>query len=853
MYFTCPKWRHFVNPLVGCFAYLLSLPVWAQDFDATKLFWDESISTVYTAENGGVNIYTLLTDNPLRDSDPSGSQVRIYEHKNGSYHRSSSRLFDALYALAVQEGRQNSVSEISDWAFDRYACSCFETGKKWNYVWTRDTAYSIDLAMGQIDPERALNSLVFKLSPFRDDTENDKEFIVQDTGTGGSWPVSSDRVVWALGAEEVLKYLSDESLKAELPRIFQALDSTLTLDRETVFDSRDGLYRGEQSFLDWREQSYPQWTAKNVTHIAMSKSLSTNVLHYASMKIAATLARKLQRPSSSTLYEARAKSLKLAIQKGFWLNNKGLFSALKVTELDSSAVEKFDLLGLSLAIIWEVATPEQAKQILKNYPHTAAGAPVIWPELPNVSIYHNRAIWPFVSSYWLKAAQKQGNAEVFTHNAFTLIRGAALNLSNMENFEFLTLSNWFDDGNFSGPVINSQRQLWSVAGYLSMVIDGIYGKEATMDGLRFQPFLPEALRRALGLKGRLSLNGFAYKGKLLDITLKFPDNLDLETAARGNIWVADSLVLNGNALPLGTWFTPNILQDKNKLTINLINTASPGSGMKVIPVKNPYQISPEESLQLLAPKEPKILSVDTQGVDIELHFDGGGQKEVLYNVYRNGSMIAANVNAEIWRDSGAGGGIDTLCYAVEAENKAQIKSHHSEPVCLVKKGSIQEFLPNSPNFIIPPGTTKASDHGRLHFNDWGFDGQILTLTKINVKTTGWYYLQAIYSNAGPINTGVTAAAKKIDIIQEKTGKIVDQGVVIMPHTPDWETWGESTLVPIFLSSGQNYRLVLRNHTNMSYLKHFEAYKGRGGEAGSVNRVNLGSIKLIFSHQASERN
>ena len=31
-------------------------------------------------------------------------------------------------------------------------------------------------------------------------------------------------------------------------------------ERMAVFDSRYGLYRGETSFLDWREQSYPTAT-----------------------------------------------------------------------------------------------------------------------------------------------------------------------------------------------------------------------------------------------------------------------------------------------------------------------------------------------------------------------------------------------------------------------------------------------------------------------------------------------------------------------------------------------------------------------------------------------------------------
>ena len=33
------------------------------------------------------------------------------------------------------------------------------------------------------------------------------KLIIQDTGSGGSYPVSTDRVVWALGAYETPKHL----------------------------------------------------------------------------------------------------------------------------------------------------------------------------------------------------------------------------------------------------------------------------------------------------------------------------------------------------------------------------------------------------------------------------------------------------------------------------------------------------------------------------------------------------------------------------------------------------------------------------------------------------------------------
>ena len=84
----------------------------------------------------------------------------------------------------MEEMRENSVDAVQDGAFNNGAplpCGdggCFETGLKWKYVWTRDTAYAVDLALGSLDPQRSKNSLLFKLSPFRGGSE---EEIVNDS------------------------------------------------------------------------------------------------------------------------------------------------------------------------------------------------------------------------------------------------------------------------------------------------------------------------------------------------------------------------------------------------------------------------------------------------------------------------------------------------------------------------------------------------------------------------------------------------------------------------------------------------------------------------------------------------
>ncbi|NII11223.1 Six-hairpin glycosidase-like protein [Oleiagrimonas sp. C23AA] len=397
----------------------------------------------------------------------------------------ASTLFDGLFAMAQDDLRQDSVQAIRDGAFDHdkaIDCHCFETGANWHYVWTRDLSYSVDLGLWRFDPDRARASMRFKLSKVRNPKMPQGLYPMQDTGSGGSWPISTDRIVWFLGARHLL---DDKAFAAE---VYQALGDTLKQDRQYIYDARLGLYRGETSFLDWRQQTYPAWTANNVTFIAQSFALSTNVLHYQAMKLAARLARQHGDQAAATRYTQHAEALKQAINTRFWRADRDMY--MSYIGGNGAPYEAYDLLGLSLAITSGVADPARARASLAHYPTWAAGSPVIWPERKDQPIYHNRAIWPFVSAYELRAARKVDDAPRIAHALRSIMRGAALAGSNMENFSLLAQSTHVDEGKLSGPVIDSPRQLWSVAGYLNMVIEGVFG--VTDDGA-VKPKIPASL------------------------------------------------------------------------------------------------------------------------------------------------------------------------------------------------------------------------------------------------------------------------------------------------------------------------------------------------------------------------
>ena len=476
--------------------------------------------------------------------DWHGQRASITANANGSYEldgpagerripapsatvQTASPLFDGLFAMAQDDLGRDSVTSIKDGAFDHgrpMPCHCFETGANWHYVWTRDLSYAVDLGLWRFDPARARNGLEFKLSGVRTKNAPQGLYPMQDTGSGGSWPISTDRIVWFLGA----RHLLDDRAFAD--KTWQALNDTLAQDRRYIFDPATGLYRGETSFLDWRQQTYPEWAASDVTFIGHSFALSTNVLHYEALRLAARLATQRHDARAAT-YAAQADALKQAINAHFWRADRGMY--MSYIGGNGLPVEAYDLLGLSLAVTSGVADAERARESLTHYPAWPAGSPVIWPERADQPIYHNRAIWPFVSAYALRAARVTRQPDLIAHELHSLLRGAALAGSNMENFDLATQSTHVDDGKLGGPVVDSKRQLWSVAGYLDMVTEGVFGLE---DDGSVKPELPVSLVPLLfGAHDRISLHLPHH-----NITLMRPATLD------GNLLVADTTEQHGD-------------------------------------------------------------------------------------------------------------------------------------------------------------------------------------------------------------------------------------------------------------------------------------------------------------------
>ena len=786
---------------------------------------------------GCARTFTLSTTGPLRDGVPENPRVIVEDPAQPTLHANAPML-EALYALALAEAKQASVTSIKDGAFDDgkpAACDCFETGRLWTYVWTRDTSYAADLGLAVLDPARTQRSLSFKLSTLRSGGGTE---VVQDTGSGGSWPVSTDRVVFALGAARTLAFLDGAARTAFRDATFEALDNTLKRDDAVVRDV-DGLYRGEQSFLDWREQSYPPWTATDVAHIGMGKALSTNVLHLVALRTVAALADEKGLPAVRDARKAAAAALATAIAGKFALPD-GRLSSFTTTALDPAPVRRTDALATALAVLHDAVDPAKQKAAIAATPLLPKGPPVIFPQQKDTAIYHNRAIWPFVTAYFARAARKVRNDLAVNVAYASLVRGAALNLSHMENFEAVSGKAWVDDGAYSGPVVDSQRQLWSVAAFASLVHDVLFGLETDdKGGTRFSPYVTRGLRHAaLADADSLVLSGLALHGKRLNVVVKLPKK-DGDTAGA---YAFGGARLDGKAIG-AAFFSAADLGATSTLEIDLVDTKEASSTVKLVSSTADYK-------NLFAPKPPSLGDPSAASGKIAFSIDPSGETpaEIAFTVYRDGVAIGKDLpgTTTSFTDPDSSATSPSHCYTVEATFVGSGNtSQHASPRCYWGASGVRVASVLAPA-LVASGGALASDHGRAHVSGWGDAGHTLTAS-FTAKASGAHLVQVTFANgAGSVNTGVTCAVKHVKVLDGAT--VVGSGYVLMPHTGGWDAWRDSSFVSVDLVAGKTYAVVLESDAmsaNMSRFAHFARYTGGlGGSAGAFERVDVAEIKLL---------
>lgn len=480
------------------------------------------------------------------------------------------------------------------------------TGKEWAGVWTRDVSYSILLSMAYLQPEASMISLMKKIDPMGR--------IIQDTGSGGAWPVSTDREIWCVAAWEVYKVTGDRKW---LEYIYPIIKRSLETDRVAFYDTETGLVKGETSFIDWREQSHPRWV--QCADIYNTETLSTSVVHAEAWKVLGEIATILGHKDVAKDAFAQAERIAEAVNRNLWMDDKGYYAMYLYGRDNLITNPRAETLGESLAVMWNVAPADRAKSITVNNPTTPFGVANFYPSIPDMPAYHNKSLWPWVGSWWALANAKVGNEEGVMQAIGNVFRPAALFCTNKENYNL-------ENGDIATE-LNSSNMLWCLSGNIALTHKILFGIDFEKDGLAFHPFVPKALGAIR------SLNGFKYRDANLDITVsgygneiksfkvngKEQDPFIPAKKAKGNMKV--EIVMADNTLPVlglnetaqrNTPITPIAWLEGNTLVWNPIEYIG-----EYIVLKDGKEVARTHAttFDASAPGEYQIIGVSTDGIE----------------------------------------------------------------------------------------------------------------------------------------------------------------------------------------------------------------------------------------------
>ena len=664
---------------------------------------------------------------------------------------SSSTLMNAIYNMGLDE-MVNAIEPDST----------LRTGREWPGVWTRDVSYSIILSMAMLQPEVSRISLEHKISP--------QGIIIQDTGSGGAWPVSSDRQIWTVAAFEVYKATGSMNW---LKRIYPVIKKSLETDYATIYDPSTGLVRGETSFIDWREQSYPRWM--QTADIYQSEALGTNVVHAQAWRCLSEICRILGNDTEARLYSGRADHIAAAINNELWLNDEEYYGMYLYGRDYLIMNPRAETLGESLAILYGVASPQRSALITQNNPVTPFGPAIFFPQISDMPAYHNNALWPFVASYWTLANARAGNSRGTLLGVGSMYRPAALFATNKENFNL-------DNGDITTE-LNSSNMLWSLSGNLAIMLKMLFGISPETDGLAFNPFIPRELA------DRRMITGLRYRKMNLDIIVEGHGSRIAEFYLNGK---KQAPYIDGS---LTGEQTVKIVMDNNTpmpLKVNETNNVK-------APLTPIAWLTYDPALAAGTASSARFNLLQWQPIEYIAN----------YIVLRDGKQIAVT-NETTWNATVPG------VYQVIGVSTDGVQSFASEPrsnlpVTVVEMPIESTRIESREARNVPTTPLKGFrgsgfaevDHSAspLHV---GFD----------VNESGQYAIDFRYANGnGPVNTENKCAIRTVSVDGHRLG------IIVMPQrgVGNWNDWGMTNVLELHLDAGHHVVTVSfePNNENMN--------------------------------------
>jgi hypothetical protein len=573
-------------------------------------------------------------------------------------------------------------------------------------------------------------------------------------------------MIWAVAAWEIYKVTGE---KDWLQYAFQVVSNSLDDDHQVAFDAETGLMKGESSFLDWREQTYPRWMQP--ADIFESECLGTNAVHFQANQVCAFMAKALNQPKMAAKYERMAATIEQGINTHLWLEDKGYYGQYLYGRTHKMVSPKAEALGEALCVLFGIAKGERAKRVVQNTPVTPFGIPCIYPQIPGIPPYHNNGIWPFVQSYWALAAHAVEHEQSFMESQAAIYRAAALFLTNKENMVA-------ESGDFAGTQVNSSVMLWSLSGNLALVYKGLFGMQFRENGLYLKPFVPKSL------EGLRTLSGVKYRKSTLDIKLEgFGDQIS-------------EIRLDG--VPMSDALIPAGLEGKHSVVIKLNNKLKTYSTNMVA--------------NATSPEIPKVR------LENEMLVWEGASAANSYALYKNGKEAARTTETSFKPKAN-----DFSAWQVLAIDQAGHSSFASEPV---ETGAIKTVkdLAASP----APGWDVKGYLGKGFVEISHTHNRLLPIS-IKVSESGWYALRFRYANGnGPVNTENKCALRTLSLNKSLVGTFVFP----QRGANEWSNWGYSNTVKLYLNKGEHILKLsfepanqnMHGETNQALLNQLEFFK-----------------------------
>lgn len=623
-------------------------------------------------------------------------------------------IMEAVYNLTMEE----TLLNVNDGAYG----DVFWTGTNWHKVWTRDTAMSVQYSLAWIFPEETKNSIMEKIIGGTDSPLVWEE----DTGTGGSYPSSIDRIIMMIASWELYKTTGDTEF---LEMVYDVSKNTLEQDYHVVYDEISGLFKGETGGLDHRSKTYPDWMDENeedsIINIAESKAANANIIFAQAMNLMAQSAEILGKEEAEIAdWEAKYEDLKQAINDRLWLEDRGMYSSWEYPEyMGSPVADKVDIIANGYAVMFDIADEEQKTQIMENYPLVTYGANTVWPQKNGrqaSAIYHNRGVWPGWEATLMIGAKENGNNQLAEEIFKSCVRGAGMSLTNKEVINFET-----------GEGVHSDRQLWSIAGTLAGYYRVLFGMNYGLDGISFSPYVPE------WMEGPYSLTDYIYRDAILNLTVE------------GNGDTLVSLTVNGEEKPLdyvlptdaaGTYDIVMVVEDS-------------GNRSKIHLEADSWAVCPD--LPVLTENEDGTLTWEENPL-------------YTYKLWTGSEYVAVSGGSYVPDRTVYG------AYSLVAIDKNGITSEMSKPIIISPEGSkityeAEDAIYNADCFE----ATASGFTGTGYVNDFLRNHTEITF-KVEVPKDGRYDLNVIYNNYGDATSGQDGGIRSVYIDG------VDAGTMVFP-------------------------------------------------------------------------